>query len=236
MNPVVTRETWLRRRYDSADAPEFLNAMISQEFRGQIAVVSSFGTESALLLALVAEINRNVPVIFIDTGKMFPETLDYRNKLVARLGLTDVRSIAPAQSQLAARDPSGELWHYDPDACCRLRKVEPLASAQVPFDALISGRKRYHGALRGFMPRIESVNGKIKLDPLAHWSLERVETEFDARNLPQHPLKAEGYASVGCEPCTIPVADGDDIRAGRWYGSHKTECGIHLPMTAMAGE
>lgn len=214
---------------EDLDAPALLAYLIRDEFAGSIAAVSSFGTESALLLALIAEIDRSLPIYFIDTGKLFPETLEYRDQLVERLDLRDVRTIGPSTAALASRDPAGQLWHFDPDACCRLRKVEPLSQALAPFAAVISGRKRYHGDLRRFMPRITSVDKRIKIDPLAHWSQERVADEFARRGLPQHPLQAEGYASVGCEPCTVPVGEGDGVRAGRWAGSVKTECGIHLP-------
>jgi len=228
------RAARLASEHQELDAPELLRLVIHKEFPGRVATVSSFGTESALLLALIAEIDRSLPVLFIDTGKMFPETLEYRDQLVDKLGLTDVRTISPSTAALDARDPEGQLWHFDPDACCRLRKVEPLALALGDFDAVISGRKRYHGALRRFMPRIEAVDGRIKIDPLAHWSRERVDAEYAARTLPAHPLKAEGYPSIGCEPCTQPVGQEAGIRAGRWAGRPKSECGIHLSVGDLA--
>jgi phosphoadenosine phosphosulfate reductase len=228
------RAVEFEQRYRAFDADELMHTLIQDEFPSRIAVLSSFGTESALLLALAADIDKHIPVLFIDTGKMFPETLEYRDTLVDLLGLTDVRTIAPSPVSLAARDPEGQLWQFDADACCRLRKVEPLAISLGGIDAVMSGRKRYHGALRQMMPRFQFVDGRIKIDPLAHWTPERVEAEFRRRDLPQHPLQAEGYASIGCEPCTIPVAAGGPIRAGRWAGAAKTECGIHLPSGALA--
>ena len=235
MVPVTQdRVVELERRYAELDGGEFLRALVEVEFPGRIALISSFGTESALLLALAAEVDRSLPIIFIDTGKMFPETIEYRDQLVERFGLTDVRTIAPAPVAVASLDPEGQLWYYDSDACCRLRKVEPLALALPGFDAVLSGRKRYHGALRQFMPRFQVVDGRIKIDPLAHWSQARVSDEFFCRNLPPHPLQSEGYASIGCEPCTIPVESRAPVRAGRWAGAGKTECGIHLPSTGYA--
>jgi phosphoadenosine phosphosulfate reductase len=231
LESVEARGRRLAQACQDLATPALLDALIHDEFPGRIALVSSFGTESALLLSLIAEVERDLPVIFIDTEKMFAETLEYRDQLTRRLGLTNVRTVSPSRVALADRDPNGELWQFDTDACCQLRKVEPLAIASAPFDALISGRKRYHGAIRRFIPRIEVVDGKIKVDPIAHWSQERVETEFVLRGLPPHPLKAEGYLSVGCAPCTIPVSgDSGSVRAGRWAGTGKTECGIHFPV------
>ena len=222
----------LNQRYADLSAEELIDTVITREFPGEIVAISSFGTESALLLALIAEVDRNVPILFIDTDKLFPETLAYRDTLVARLGLGDVRTVRPAPAALHDRDPDGVLWQFDADACCRLRKVEPLAIALGDTRAVISGRKRYHGGLRQFLPRIQAVDGRVKIDPLARWTEDRVKQEFARRNLPEHPLRAEGYGSVGCEPCTIPLAGNAPARAGRWAGTSKTECGIHLPGAA----
>jgi phosphoadenosine phosphosulfate reductase len=237
MNVPATGVEWaetLARRYRDADARALLRGMIETEFPGRIAVLSSFGAESALLLAVVAEIDPTIPVIFLDTGKIFPETISYISQIETRLGLTNVRRVGPDRAALADRDPEGELWRYDPDACCSLRKVEPMLAALQGVDALISGRKRYHGALRHFIPRIEAGDGIVKIDPIADWSRERVAAEFALRALPQHPLAAFGYPSIGCMPCTIPVGDGEDVRAGRWSGLAKTECGIHVRRPAAA--
>ncbi|HEV2677906.1 MAG TPA: phosphoadenylyl-sulfate reductase [Aliidongia sp.] len=221
------RAASLNRQYQGVDSEEFLRALIEDEFPGKVAIVSSFGTESALLLALAARVNRDVPIIFLDTGHHFPETLAYRDVVQRRLGLTNLRTIKAAASALADRDPDAALWQFDTDACCSLRKVEPLQDAIHEFDALISGRKHSHGALRSFMPRIEAVDGLIKLDPIADWSPERVEEAYEALDLPRHPLISRGYRSVGCRPCTAPASDALDPRAGRWVGQNKTECGIH---------
>ncbi len=229
LNSLAAR---LDATYAAFDAPELVRALIAEEFTDRIALISSFGTEAAVMLALAAEIDRALPILFIDTGKMFDETLAYRDQLVELLGLTDVRTITPSRVALADRDPAGQLWYFDADACCRLRKVEPLAVSLGGFDAVLSGRKRYHGALRHALPRFQAVDGRIKIDPLAHWTADRVAAEFVRRGLPQHPLQAEGYASIGCEPCTRPVEAGAPVRAGRWAGAAKTECGIHLPGSA----
>jgi len=225
----------LERRYVGVDGEALVAALVEHEFPGGIALVSSFGTESAVLLDLIASVDRHLPILFLDTGKLFPETLAYRDLLVSRLGLTGLRVIRPTQAGLATRDPSGDLWQQDTDSCCGLRKVEPLAAASAGFAALLSGRKRYHGALRAFIPRFDALDGIVKADPIAHWSRERVEAEFRLRGLPRHPLEAEGYPSVGCAPCTARVSVDDGLRAGRWAGLEKTECGIHnRPRVAVA--
>jgi len=221
------RAASLDRQYQGIGSEEFLRAIIEDEFPGRVAIVSSFGTESALLLALAARINPAIPVIFLDTGHHFPETLAYRDLVERRLGLTGLRTIKADGAELADRDAEAALWQFDTDACCSLRKVEPLQRAISEFDALISGRKNSHGALRRFMPRVEAVDGLIKFDPIADWSPEQVEEAFEALDLPRHPLIAHGYRSIGCRPCTAPAGDREDPRAGRWAGQAKTECGIH---------
>ena len=217
----------LQRRYAHLAGEPLLRAMIEHEFPGRIAVVSSFGAESALILALVAEIDPATPVIFLDTGKHFPETLSYRERLTAYLGLTDVRSVRPLAAEVAAADADGHLWERNADACCHLRKVVPLEQALAGFEAWITGRKRFQNGQRADLETIEAVDSRIKINPLATWSLANVASEFKARNLPRHPLVAKGYPSVGCAPCTARVADDAPARAGRWAGMDKTECGIH---------
>ena len=217
------------------DGVAVLRHAITHAFKGKIAVVSSFGAESSVLLALVAEIDRATPVIFIETGQHFPETLEYRKRLTERLGLTDVRDVGPSQADLTYSDPQSELWYYDSDACCRLRKVLPLAGALKPFDAWVTGRKRHQAQSRAELPYFELVDGKVKVNPLADWSAEQIEAEIARRDLPQHPLLLRGYRSIGCAPCTRPVHEGEDARAGRWAGKGKVECGIHqlFPQTVI---
>ncbi len=206
-----------------------LRRAITCDFAGRIAVVSSFGADSALLLALVADIDRRVPVLFLDTGMHFPETLAYREALVARLGLCDVRMIVPDTQAVAERDPRGDLHRFVPDDCCALRKVAPLERALGPFAAWVTGRRRHQSATRAALGLVEQEGGRIKINPLADWSAARVAEELARRDLPRHPLTARGYPSIGCAPCTRPVEEGEDPRAGRWAGHAKTECGIHRP-------
>ena len=208
-------------------APALLRSMIRRVFPGRIAVVSSFGAESAAVLALVAGIDPAVPVIFLDTAKHFPETLAYRDALVARLGLRDIRVVRPDPARVAAQDPRGDLWRRDPDRCCALRKALPLESALEGFDAWITGRKRFHGDVRAALPTVEAVDGRVKINPLANWSAAQIERFIGARDLPRHPLVDAGFASIGCAPCTAPIMAGEAARSGRWRDIEKTECGIH---------
>jgi phosphoadenosine phosphosulfate reductase len=210
-----------------AHSQAMLRQALLCDYRGRIAVVSSFGAESAVLLSLVADIDPATPVLFVDTGHHFAETLAYRDKLTRFLGLSDVRTVSLTQSERAGNDPDGELWKYDPDACCRLRKVTPLDRALAPFEAWVTGRKRHQTSARAGLPVIEHVSGQIKINPLAAWSAEQIEAELSHRALPRHALSLMGYPSIGCATCTRAVAAGEDPRSGRWAGTAKTECGIH---------
>jgi len=197
---------------------------------GRLALVSSFGAESALLLAMIAEIDADFPVFFLETRRHFPETLAYRDELAGFLGLTNLRSVGPSDKALHDRDPQDMLADFDPDACCALRKVEPMDAALNDFDAWITGRKRGQAATRAAMPVFEPLDdGRAKINPLAAWTGVEIEAEMTRRALPRHPLTALGFRSIGCAPCTRAVAEGEDPRAGRWAGQTKTECGIHLP-------
>jgi len=200
--------------------------------RDRLAVVSSFGTESAVLLKFVADVDRTIPVIFLDTGWLFQETLDYRDALVEQLGLADVRTVHPLEENLATHDAGRDLWFSNPDECCRVRKVEPLARALRPFDGWINGRKRFQGGQRSAIPVVEADGTRLKFNPLAAVSSEDLRLTFEAAGLPPHPLVASGFASVGCMPCTSRSEPDEDARAGRWRGRDKTECGIHTAMTA----
>ena len=193
----------------------------------RLAVVSSFGIESAVLLHLVASKDRSLPVIFLDTGWLFGETLAYRDALISQLGLTDVRTMHPDAPSLARGDPDSELWSQNPDACCHLRKVAPLANALAPFDAWVTGRKRYQGGARAGLAIVEADGRRLKFNPFAATPLKEIAARFRAANLPRHPLAAAGYLSIGCLPCSTRARDGEGVRDGRWRGRGRTECGIH---------
>jgi phosphoadenosine phosphosulfate reductase len=211
------------------DAETVLCEAIRARYRGRIALVSSFGTESAILLHMVSQIDRATPVVFLDTGKLFDETLSYRDALVARLGLTDVRVIHPSGRQLAAYDPDGRLWQKDPDLCCAIRKTNPLDDALDGFTAWITGRKRSQAGTRSQLQLEEmGPDGRMTVNPLAFWDEQQIAAYFEAHDLPRHPLQAQGYTSIGCATCTALPAPGADKRSGRWAGLAKTECGIHV--------
>ncbi|PSO21191.1 phosphoadenylyl-sulfate reductase [Bradyrhizobium sp. MOS003] len=222
----------LDRALRDASPEEIIAGALKAVGREKLALVSSFGTESATLLKVMADVDPTIPVIFLDTGWLFEETLVYRDTLIATLGLKDVRSIKPAEETLAREDADRELWFSDPDACCRIRKVEPLARALKPFSGWINGRKRFQGNARADIPVVEDDGVRLKFNPFANVSREELEAIFVRAKLPRHPLVASGFLSVGCMPCTSRTAEGEDERAGRWRGRAKTECGIHTMKTS----
>lgn len=219
---------WLRERYGHLDGRDLLAAMIREAFPGRIALVSSFGSESAVLIDMIAEIDPATPILFLNTGKLFGETLRYRDTLQERFGLTDLRTLKPDPEEVKAEDRNGLLWTRNLDACCDLRKTRPLDKALEGFDAWITGRKRFQTQTRASLPLIEESEGRIKINPLANHSLEDLQRIANEKDLPRHPLVADGYLSIGCMPCTKRVAPGEDYRSGRWAGTDKTECGIHV--------
>jgi phosphoadenosine phosphosulfate reductase len=190
-------------------------------------LLTSFGAESAVGLHLVSQVDAATPVLFLDTERHFDPTLQYRDRMTAKFGLTDVRSLKPTGA--AEADPRGDLWSANPDLCCAVRKVQPLQAAMAGFDALITGRKRFQGGARLRLPVFEIVDGTVRINPLAGWNADKVAAYYADHALPRHPLVEGGYASIGCWTCTRPAANAADPRSGRWAGAEKTECGIHLP-------
>ncbi len=217
----------LATRYEDSSAETRLRVAIRDLFPGRITLVSSFGADSAVLLHLIATIDPATPVTFVDTGMLFSETLAYRDRLIARLGLTAVTSYAPEAAELAEQDPEDFLWAREPDRCCHIRKVLPLARALEGYDAWISGRKRFQSSTREHLAVFEAEGTRVKVNPLADWSAKDVLAAMDRFGLPRHELVAKNYLSIGCVPCTSPVRQGEDARAGRWRGNAKVECGIH---------
>ena len=224
----------LNRMFRGADTTAVLDAVLKDRIAGDVAVVSSFGAESVVLLHLIAGVDPATPVLFLDTGKHFPETLAYRDEVLARLGLTNLQVLAPDPAELAARDESGLRWSYDPDGCCEIRKVRPLEKALARFDGSITGRKAFQSSTRANLPRFEvdtsDALARLKINPLIDWQAADLTAYVAAHDLPPHPLVADGYPSIGCSPCTSKVAAGEDPRSGRWKGWDKTECGIHSPV------
>ncbi|MDF1803917.1 phosphoadenylyl-sulfate reductase [Thalassovita sp.] len=229
LGTIQERVEHLNRRYQHHAATAVLRRAMEDPQVGRIAMVSSFGAESVVLLHLVSVVDRTTPVLFIDTQMLFPETLEYQRTVADKLGLTDVRVIRADATEVDAEDPYGALNLRDTDACCDLRKTRPLEKALSGFDAWITGRKRFQGSSRATLDFFESEEDRrIKVNPLAHWDKQDVQDYMINNRLPRHPLVAKGYPSIGCRPCTSPVKPGEDERAGRWRGTEKVECGIHL--------
>ncbi len=226
---IIETAAALAERYEHTSARTRLRAAIRYLFRDRIALVSSFGADSAVLLHLVAEVDPATPIIFVDSGQLFAETLAYRDALVGQLGLANVKTFTPNAGDLAEEDPEAFLWARDPDRCCHIRKVVPLARALTGYDAWISGRKRFQSPTRDGLPIFETEAARTKVNPLADWSAKDLLAYMKDHGLPRHPMVAKAYLSIGCVPCTSPVRPGEDARAGRWRGHAKLECGIHGP-------
>jgi phosphoadenosine phosphosulfate reductase len=218
----------LESRFARLKATSLMRLAIEDLYPGRIALVSSFGADAAALLHMVSRIDTSTPVIFVDTGQHFPETLAYRDMLCGKLGLTNVVVAHPHADTIAREDPERFLFASDPDRCCEIRKVRPLAEAMEGYDAWITGRKSFQSADRASLPLFEAEGERIKINPLVGWSASEVLNYIAEAGLPRHPLVEKGFPSIGCLPCTGPVKPGEDERAGRWRGRGKTECGIHL--------
>jgi phosphoadenosine phosphosulfate reductase len=225
LKELVERRNILHRK---SDAQTVLRHALDDVELGKIALVSSFGAESVVLLHMLSEIDKDAPVIFLDTEMLFAETLAYQKEVAEHLGLRDVRVITPNRNAVLTEDVDGLLHQADKDACCDLRKTRPLAEALEGFDGWITGRKQFQGGSRATLPLFEKDGRKIKINPLVQWTSADLNAYITDHNLPRHPLVAKGYPSIGCLPCTTRVSDHEDPRAGRWRGSDKTECGIHF--------
>ncbi len=227
MMPLGILVETLNQRYAGVPTVDMLKDVLADPEIGEAVVVSSFGTESAVLLHLISEANAALPVIMVDTGKLFGETLRYRDQLQRQLRLSNIKIAIPEPGELAEKDPGGILWSQDIDACCDVRKVKPLAKTLNGANTWISGRKSFQANTRSQIRIFESDGDRLKINPLAMWTKADLDTYFIEHDLPRHPLEADGYLSIGCMPCTSPVREGEDPRSGRWRGSDKTECGIH---------
>ncbi|NOR60908.1 MAG: phosphoadenylyl-sulfate reductase [Rhodobacteraceae bacterium] len=233
--PLSAQITALNKRFQNTDTSEMLRHIMADPHFERLALVSSFGADSVVLLDMVAKIDRTLPVLFIDTEMLFHQTLAYQQKLAADLGLQDLRRISPSRETVLERDFENLLHRSDTNACCTLRKTEPLARALAGFKGWISGRKRYQGDARATIQLFEAdTEQRIKINPLAHWSRDDLARYIATHNLPRHPLVAKGFKSIGCAPCTTPSGTVSDERAGRWEGQGKTECGIHFDLQSAA--
>ena len=226
---VQQRVEALNARYKHHGATAVLDHALRDEQVGKIALVSSFGAESVVLLHLVSILDRTTPILFIDTEMLFAETLVYQQDLAERLKLRNVRTIRADRAEVFTQDNEGILHLHDTDACCALRKTVPLQKALGGFDAWITGRKRYQSTSRATIDFFENEDDRrIKVNPLAHWTSADLQDYIAENRLPRHPLVSKGYPSIGCAPCTTRVNDGEDPRAGRWRNTEKEECGIHF--------
>ncbi len=224
-----TRAGRLNDRYRHHAAIEVLKRSVTDPDLGQVALVSSFGAESVVLLHMVSRVAPGLPVLFIDTQMLFPETLAYQQEVAERLSLTNVQVITASDAEIASHDPDGTLHKVNPDACCDFRKTVPLERVLSGYDAWITGRKRFQNGQRAALEFFEpEPPTRLRVNPLAHWRPEDVQDYMVENRLPRHPLVAQGYPSIGCAPCTSPVAPGEDPRSGRWRGQEKSECGIHF--------
>lgn len=224
----------LNARFEGAAAEEIL-LWAASTFGDRVAASSSFQTQSVPLLHLISLHTPEMPVLFLDTGFHFPETLAFRDELARRLGLR-IRNIEPEMGHDDFRIQYGQLHQRDPDMCCYINKVEPLEAALRGLDAWVTGIRRDQTAHRRQSP-IVSLDGagRVKICPIANWDRRKVWKYLAQHNLPEHPLTDKGYMSIGCAPCTRPALAGQDERSGRWAGQTKTECGLHLPSAGQPG-
>lgn len=211
------------------EALELLGRIFTDKVHGKAALVSSFGSESAVLLHLASRINPDIPVLFIDTLMLFEETLQYQLELAQTLGLSNVIRILPDLHKAKELDPYGRLHLTDADSCCDLRKIKPLEENLCQYNAWVSGRKRFHGEERAQLGVQElDEQGRHKFNPLAEWQAGDIKAYFERHELPRNPLFYRGFRSIGCSPCTVAVNEDEDARSGRWQRQEKSECGIHL--------
>ena len=229
LDSAAERVADLNRRYAHHAAHDVLTHALTDPQVGRAAMVSSFGAESVVLLHMLSTIDRTVPVLFVDTEMLFPETLAYQLEVAEKLRLTGIEVIRPDRDETFLMDGENALHRVSPDACCDLRKTRPLQRALEPFEAWVTGRKRYQGGRRENIDFFEAdAAGRIKVNPLAHFGPDDVQDYILNNRLPRHPLVEKGFLSIGCAPCTTRVAEDEDPRAGRWRGFDKTECGIHF--------
>jgi phosphoadenosine phosphosulfate reductase len=214
-------------RYAGLEGRQLIRA-VAKDFGGRAALLSSFGAESAVLLHMVSEVAPDLRIVFLDTEKLFPETLAYRDQLISEFGLKNVKIWKPSFADLAEHDPDGGLHGRDADSCCLIRKTLPMQRALHGVEAIVSGRKRFHGAQRSKLDFVSIQEGRLKIEPLAGFTALDLQAYAIHHHLPSHPLKLQGYFSIGCVPCTSQGGSAENPRAGRWMGTEKTECGIHF--------
>ncbi len=217
----------LNAKNEKLTPQKILDKSIKFTFKDKVAYVCSFGTESAIILHMISQIDRNFPVILLNTNFLFKETIVYKNYLLDKFKLTNYHEVTPDKKDLKFKDSDNKLWKKNPDLCCNIRKVLPLQKKLKLFDAWISGRKSYQDGERKKIKAFEILNKKIVINPLANINREFVDEYFKENNINRHPLFKKGYLSIGCVNCTVRTLNSDDPRSGRWSNKTKTECGIH---------
>jgi phosphoadenosine phosphosulfate reductase len=209
--------------------PEEIVAWAIHTYHPGVALACSFGMEDVALVHMIAQVRKDARLFYLDTDLLFPQTYATRDRLIERYGVTPER-VTPRLSLSEQAEKHGDaLWQRDPNACCGIRKVEPLGRVLSTLDAWITGIRRDQTPQRANARVVEwdARHGLVKVNPLAAWTFDDVAAYVRANDIPYNPLHDQGYPSIGCTPCTRAVAPGEDPRAGRWAGFQKTECGLH---------
>lgn len=234
MSDILTYENWDEKKLDLLmdKQPESLDVLkwAFQEYGDKIVYSCSFGAEGMVLIDLISKVNKRAKIIFLDTGLHFPETYELIEKVKEHYPLLQIEMVKPKISlEVQSKWYGEELWSYQPNLCCHMRKVAPLKEVLKDAKAWISGLRRDQSPTRShtqYINKDEKFN-KIKICPLIHWSWEDIMTYIHLNKLPYNPLHDQGYPSIGCAPCTQPISETGDLRSGRWMGHIKTECGLH---------
>jgi phosphoadenylyl-sulfate reductase (thioredoxin) len=231
--PTVSREELARvaLELEGRSAEEVL-AWAADRYAPRLTFATGFGLEGCAIIDLIARASLPIDLFTLDTGLLFPETYDLWRRLEDRYHVT-IRAVRPGHTvdqQAAAEGP--ELWGSDPDRCCELRKMLPLRGTLAAFDAWLSAIRRDQTPDRANAPVVgwDGRFGLVKVNPLVRWTFDEVRAYVRAHDVPYNLLHDQGYPSIGCWPCTSPVAVGEDLRAGRWRGREKKECGLHITL------
>jgi phosphoadenosine phosphosulfate reductase len=228
---VGTAPEELKRISDEFEnaSPETILRWAGESFGKDLAVGTGFGAEGCVLIAMLSGISAEARIFYLDTDLLFPETYALRDRLEVRYGVRFERRTTRLSPADQAAEYGERLWERQPDVCCHLRKVEPLQEMLSGVRAWITGIRREQSPFRANIGLVEPDEkfGLIKINPLATWSSRDVWEYIVTHDVPYNPLHDHGYPSIGCVPCTTPVQIGEDLRAGRWRGTSKTECGIH---------
>ncbi|MGH3085733.1 MAG: phosphoadenylyl-sulfate reductase [Rubrobacteraceae bacterium] len=219
------------RRLEGSEPQEILDWAVERYGDGLTLSVSFGGKEGMVLLDMLSKITGKVWVFTLDTGFLFEETIEFRKKVMEKYPAMNFKVIEPEMSvEEQARKHGPELWSCAPDLCCQIRKIEPQKKWLANYEAWATGIRRDQTHNRSDTPVVEwdAFFEVAKISPLAAWSKERVDEYVEENDVPLNPLLSRGYRSIGCEPCTRPVSEDEDERDGRWFGTEKTECGLHV--------